>query len=850
MSDTDTQEQEQGKKKLSLRPGKLELKKTIEGGQVRQSFSHGRSKIVAVEVKKKRTFAPGAGGNMREVHDEEAEAVFEPQAPAVEAEAPQSVAVEARQAALEPHLTDHERQVRARVLQDARRAEEERQVRQADDEARRVQEEAEAAARAAEEAANAPPPAVAKESEEAEKPATASPKAAPSAAPAAVGEAPAEDDESEAAVAKRAAGAKVAPRRPTPTRRADEPRRRSGKLTIADALDENERVRSLASVRRAREKQKKKEGPAERIKVLREVILPETITVTELANRMAERASEVTKSLMKMGVMAMPNQAIDADTAELVAQEFGHRVRRVTAADVEIGLRGDADVETDLQPRAPVVTVMGHVDHGKTSLLDAIRQADVVSGEAGGITQHIGAYRVETPNGVITFIDTPGHEAFTAMRQRGARVTDIVILVVAADDGIMPQTVEAIAHAKAAGVPIIVAINKIDKPDANPMRVKTQLLEHELVVESMGGEVQEVEVSATKKINLDKLLEAILLQAEILDLKANPDRAAEGVVIESRIEQGRGPVATVLVQKGTLRQGDVFVAGAESGRVRALINDRGETVKQAGPSEPVEVMGLAGAPAAGDELTVVENESRAREVALFRSQRDLKSRNAVAPRGTLEEMFTAIKAGEIKELPVVLKGDVQGSVEAIIGMLGKLPQNEVRVRILHSGVGGISASDVQLAGASGAVVIGFNVRANKDARDEAARSGVDIRYYSIIYDIGDDIKGMLVGLMKPVIRETFLGNAEVLQVFNITKVGKVAGCRVNEGVVRRGSKVRLLRDNVVIHEGKLSTLKHFKDEVREVRQGSECGMSFENYNDLKERDIIECFDVQEVAPTL
>ncbi len=850
---TDSQEKD-GKKKLSLaRPGKLELKKTIEGGQVRQSFSHGRSKVVAVEVRKKRTFTPGASGAMREVHDEDAEAAFEAATAGAETVAPpEPTQIEVRQqAALEPHLTDHERAQRMKALQDARKSEEERLARVAiEEELARARAEEERLARAANPDLPEAEPATVPGDAEIGKPATA---AATVEAIAAAAKAKSDlealgDDDSEAA---RALRGKAAPRRPVaPVVRRGEPRRRAGKLTITDALEENERVRSLASMRRAREKMKKKELPGERVKVVREVTIPETISVNELANRMAERSIEIVRSLMKMGVIAAPEQSIDADTAELVVAEFGHRAKRVSAADVEIGLRGDTDVEVDLLPRSPVVTVMGHVDHGKTSLLDALRKTDVVSGEAGGITQHIGAYRVETPAGTITFIDTPGHEAFTAMRQRGAKVTDIVILVVAADDGIMPQTIEAIAHAKAAGVPIIVAINKIDKPGANSTRVRTQLLEHELVVESMGGDVQDIEVSATKKMNLDKLLEAILLQAEVMDLKANPNRAAEGVVIESRVEAGRGAVATVLIQRGTLRIGDILVAGAESGRVRTLTNDRGESIKIAGPSEPVEITGLAKSPAAGDEVTAVESEQRAREVAAFRTSRDRNTRHTVGARGTLEEMFTAIKAGETKELPVLVKGDVQGSVEAISQMLLKLPGTEVKVRILHAGVGAVSESDVALAGASGGVIIGFNVRANKQARDEAARSNIDIRYYSVIYDIGDDIKNMVIGLMKPEIRETFLGNAEVLQVFTVSKVGKVAGCRVNEGVVRRGAKVRLLRDNVVIHEGKLSTLKHFKDEVREVRQGSECGMSFENYNDIREGDVIECFDVQEVAPTL
>jgi translation initiation factor IF-2 len=852
MADTETQDKDaaDGKKKLSLsKPSKLTLNKTIEGGQVRQSFSHGRSKTVAVEVRKKRTFAPNAGGAMREVHDEDAEAAFEAATVTAEAAVAEQTPAETRGGTpVEPHLTDHERAQRVRALQDARKADEERVAREEELARERAEEDkrrkAELAARGEEE-------------EKVEAKAPEASASAPSAKPApgaqAVEPAPVADDEDSESDAARAARGKVAPRRPAtpPVARRGEPRRRSGKLTITDALEDNERVRSLASMRRAREKQKKKELPGERIKVLREVTIPETITVNELANRMAERSIDVVRALMKMGVIAAPEQSIDADTAELVVSEFGHKFKRVAESDVEIGLRGETDIDGDMLPRSPVVTVMGHVDHGKTSLLDALRQTDVVSGEAGGITQHIGAYQVKTAaGGVITFIDTPGHEAFTAMRQRGAKVTDIVILVVAADDGIMPQTIEAIAHAKAAQVPIIVAINKIDKPEANPIRVRTQLLEHELVVESMGGDVQEIEVSALKKMNLDKLEEAILLQAEVMDLRANPNRAAEGVVIESRVEQGRGAVATVLVQRGTLKVGDILVAGGESGRVRTLSNDRGENIKTAGPSEPVEITGLNAAPNAGDEVFVVENEARAREVAAFRQSQGQKTRNAISARGTLEEMFTAIKAGETKELPVVIKADVQGSVEAISQMLLKIPGTEVKVRILHAGVGAVNESDVALAGASGGVIIGFNVRANKQARDESTRNKVDIRYYSVIYDIGDDMKNMIVGLMKPEIRETWLGNAEVLQVFTVSKVGKVAGCRVNEGIVRRGSKVRLLRDNVVIHEGKLSTLKHFKDEVREVRQGSECGMSFENYNDIREGDVIECFDVQEVAPTL
>jgi translation initiation factor IF-2 len=612
-------------------------------------------------------------------------------------------------------------------------------------------------------------------------------------------------------------------------------------------------MRSLASVRRARERERMRmhQGEQEQIKVVREVVVPETITVQELANRMAERGADVIKALMRMGVMATINQVIDADTAELVVSEFGHRLRRVSEADVEVGLRGEDDMPEALEPRAPVVTVMGHVDHGKTSLLDALRETDVAGGEAGGITQHIGAYRVRLKSGrQITFIDTPGHQAFTAMRARGANVTDIVVLVVAADDGIMEQTVEAIRHAKAAQVPIIVAINKIDKPEAKPDRVRQELLQHEIVVENLGGEVLDVEVSATKRTNLDRLEEAILLQAELLDLKANPNRPAEGVVLEAKLERGRGAVATVLIQRGTLHVGDIFVAGSEWGRVRALVDDRGGAQKEAGPSTPIEVLGLNGTPFAGDDFVVAENESRARDIADFRQRRRRTAQAAQGGRGTLEQMFSQIAAGVAKELPIVVKSDVQGSLEAIVGSLEKLSTGEVSVRVLHAAVGGVNESDVILAKASEAVIVGFNVRANPQARDLARRDGVEIRYYSIIYDVIDDIRKTLSGLLAPTLRERFLGNASIRDVFNITKVGKVAGCMVTEGTVRRGAKVRLLRDNVVIHEGALKTLKRFKDEVREVREGFECGMAFENYQDVQAGDVVECFEVEEVARAL
>jgi translation initiation factor IF-2 len=623
-------------------------------------------------------------------------------------------------------------------------------------------------------------------------------------------------------------------------------------MTIVQALDDvdEERIRSLASVRRAREKEKQRAQAlrTEGLKVIRDVVIPETITVQELANRMAERGGDVIKALMKMGVMATINQPIDADTAELIATEFGHRVRRVSAADIEIGLDGQDDAVETLQPRAPVVTVMGHVDHGKTSLLDAMRQTDVVAHEAGGITQHIGAYQVVRPSGQrITFIDTPGHAAFTEMRARGANVTDIVILVVAADDGVMQQTVEAIQHAKAAKVPIIVAVNKIDKPDAKPQRIRQELLQYGIVPEELGGEVQTVEVSAKEKTNLDKLEEAILLQAEILELKANPDRPASGTVIEARLERGRGAVATLLVQRGTIRVGDTFVAGTEWGRVRALITDRGENVDVAGPSSPIEVLGLQGTPLPGEQFVVVENENRARQITEFRRQKQREAQAKISARGTLEQMFSKISAGESKELPIVVKSDVQGSLEAITGSLTKLSNDEVAVRVLHAAVGGINESDVTLARASNAMIIGFNVRANPQAREMARRDGVDIRYYSIIYNVIDDISAALKGMLAPTLRERFLGYAQVREVFNISKVGKVAGCMITEGVVKRGAKVRLLRDDVVIHEGALKTLKRFKDEVREVKEGYECGMAFENYENIEAGDMIECFEMEHVA---
>jgi translation initiation factor IF-2 len=583
------------------------------------------------------------------------------------------------------------------------------------------------------------------------------------------------------------------------------------------------------------------------------VVIPETITIQELANRMSERAVDVIRMLMKQGHMATINDVIDADTAQLIAEELGHTVKRVAESDVEEGLFDTADDPASLAPRAPIVTIMGHVDHGKTSLLDAIRSANVVSGEAGGITQHIGAYQVDSPShGKITFIDTPGHAAFTAMRARGAKVTDIVVLVVAADDGVMPQTVEAIQHAKAAKVPIIVAINKIDKPEAKPERVRSELLQHEIQVESLGGDVLDVEVSAVKKLNLDRLLETIGLQAEILDLKANPERPAEGTVIEAKLDRGRGPVATVLVQRGTLRVGDIIVAGAEWGRVRALVSDTGASVPLAGPSVPVEVLGFSGTPDAGDRLAVVENEARAREVTAYRERqkRDKQAARATGMRGSLEQMMAQAKTAGRKEFPLVVKADVQGSIEAIIGALDKIGNEEVGARVILSGVGGITESDVRLAESASAAIIGFNVRAHKEAREEAEQAGIEIRYYNIIYNLVDDVKAAMSGLLTPERRETMLGNAQILEVFNVSKVGKVAGCRVTDGNVERGANVRLIRDNVVVHEGKLSQLKRFKDDAKEVTAGQECGMAFENYQDMRVGDVIECYRVETVQRSL
>ena len=842
MSDTDE----------TKRPAKtLSLKKT-ETSTVKQSFSHGRTKAVVVE--KKRSAAPPVAA--KPAAKQAAPAAEKPAAPAA-AKAPVPAAAAPRGVVLR-QLSDEEKARRATAIAEARVSDTEAR-RQAEQEAeRRAREEEQLKAehlaaekrKAEEEARKAADELAKKRAEqeaarrlEAAKPGEVAPNEAPRRR--------LENEEEEESASKKIGGKLVPAKAPAPKKAEGE--RRRGKLTVTRALsDDDERVRSVASYKRHLQRvnkghQQQPAGPAGP----RDIIVPETITVADLANRMARRTVDVIKVLMKNGMMATPNDIIDADTAELVASEYGHVVKRVAESDVLEGLTGEKDADTTLVARPPVVTVMGHVDHGKTSLLDALRKTDVVSGEAGGITQHIGAYQVNLKGGQkITFLDTPGHAAFTQMRARGAKVTDLIILVVAADDGVMPQTVEAIAHAKAAGVPMIVAVNKIDKGDANPTRVKTELLQHEIQVEDMGGEVQVVEVSATKGMGLDKLEEAILLQAEILDLKANPDRAAEGAVVEAKLDKGRGPVATVLVQRGTLKVGDIVVAGAEWGRVRLLANERGESVKSAGPSTPIEVLGLSAAPEAGDEMVVVENEARAREVAEYRARKRREQRQASSSRQTLDQLLQTREAGEKRLLPLVLKTDVQGSSEAIQGSLAKLATNEVGAQILQSGVGGITESDVILAHASGAAVIGFNVRANNQARDRAKRDGVEIRYYNIIYNLVDDVKAALSGMLTPETREKFLGNAEILEVFNISKVGKVAGCKVTEGVMRRGSKVRLIRDNVVIHEGDLSTLKRFKDEVKEVQSGQECGMAFTNYQDMQKGDVIECFDVETIQRTL
>jgi translation initiation factor IF-2 len=858
---------------LTVAPTKtLTLKRPVEAGTVRQSFSHGRTKTVVVEKVKRRALGPG------EAPREAAPTPPTPvQPPPIQerqhSEIPQRPTTAARPAAgvVLRSLTEEEREARNRALSGAReREEEERRIALAEAQAREQRESREREERAAaaerkrEEEARRAHEAEAKRRSEQEAKRRLEPGAPPlpPASPAArkplgvftgpaasARQQPIEEEETKRVIRRPGMAPKVV--LPRPTRTGEQKSR--GRLTVASATgEEDERTRSVAAFRR-RQQRLKGHLVEQKEKLSREVILPETITIQELASRMSERGVDVIKLLMKQGQMAKITDVIDADTAEIIAEELGHTVRRVAESDVEEGLFDRPDADANLLPRPPVVTIMGHVDHGKTSLLDAIRHANVVSSEAGGITQHIGAYQIVAPNGTpITFIDTPGHAAFTAMRARGAKVTDIVVLVVAADDGVMPQTAEAIAHARAAGVPIIVAINKIDKPDAKPERVRTELLQYEVQVESLGGETLEVEVSATQGTNLEKLLDLIALQAEVLDLKADPTRPAEGTVIEARLDRGRGPVATVLVQRGTLHVGDVIVGGSQWGHVRALIDDKGIVRNEAGPSTPVEVLGFSGSPEAGDRVAVVDSEARAREITEYRERqkRDKAAARGGVARGSLADMMSQLKTVGRKEFPLVIKGDVQGSVEAIVATLEKLNTEEVAARVIHAGVGGITESDITLAEASNAVVLGFNVRAHKEARALAEQSGIEIRYYNIIYNLVDDVKAAMSGLLPPTLREEMLGNAQILEVFSISKVGKVAGCRVTDGVVQRGANVRLIRDNVVVHEGTLSTLKRFKDEVKEVVAGQECGMAFENYQDMRVGDVIECYNVQEIKRTL
>nr|WP_149139867.1 translation initiation factor IF-2 [Gemmobacter caeruleus] len=872
MSDTD------GKKPLGLGGGAGK-----RPGQVKQSFSHGRTNTVVVETKRKRVVVPkpgapgaaaGAGGaphlgdpSKRPAGISDAE--MERRLAALKA-AKAREAEDAARRADEERQREEERQRRREEIEAREREDREREAAiraKIEEEERQARAEAEAkvaaaAQRKADILGTKSRAQVQREQEEARAAAEA---AKPAAKPRDAAAAPAEEDRTAAAKTGGAAPATPVQRkvdREREERERDrnakakgEDGRRAGKLTLNAALDgEGGRTRSLASMKRKQEKARNKAmGFGQKAeKQARDVQLPETIVVSELANRMAERAADVVKALMKMGMMVNMNQTIDADTAEIIIEDFGHRAVRVSDADVEQVIDTVEDKAEDLQSRPPIVTIMGHVDHGKTSLLDAIRNANVVSGEAGGITQHIGAYQVRTPGGaLVSFLDTPGHAAFTSMRARGAQVTDIVVLVVAADDAVMPQTIEAINHAKAANVPMIVAINKCDKPDANPQKVRTDLLQHEVVVEQMSGEVQDVEVSAKTGKGLPELLEAIALQAEILELKANPNRPAMGAVIEAKLDVGRGPVATVLVQNGTLKRGDIFVVGEKWGKVRALINDKGETVTEAGPSVPVEVLGLNGTPEAGDVLNVVSTEAQAREIADYREQAAKDKRAAAGAATTLEQLMAKAKAdADVSELPVLVKADVQGSAEAIVQALEKVGNDEVRVRVLHYGVGAITDSDVGLAEASRAPIIGFNVRANATARNSAQQKGVEIRYYSIIYDLIDDIKAAASGLLKAEVRENFIGYAKIQEVFRITGVGNVAGCLVTEGVARRSAGVRLLRDNVVIHEGTLKTLKRFKDEVKEVQSGQECGMAFERYEDIRAGDVIEIFEREEVERKL
>lgn len=809
-------------------------------GQVRQSFSHGRSKAVVVETKRKRVVVPKPNVFTSKTNN--------PQKKSTPSKTPGGI-------------SEVELERRKKALVAARQREELDKIKRDADEKSREQERAEKRAdlesKEKEETERKEKEKEKVEEEQRAIAAVVEAKKVVEELPTITTKAP-EDSTRPAAKTSRKTPDRDELRKqqsPRTPKGGDTDRRRSGKLTLTQALsDGGGRQRSMAAMKRKQEREKRKllDSNQEREKVVRDVQVPETIVVQELANRMAERVSDVVKSLMTNGMMVTQNQSIDADTAELIVQEFGHKIVRVSDADVEDVIVAIKDDPASLESRAPVITVMGHVDHGKTSLLDVIRKANVVSGEAGGITQHIGAYQVTTDDGkLFTFLDTPGHAAFTSMRSRGAQVTDIVILVVAADDSVMPQTIEAINHSKAANVPMIVAINKCDKPAGDPDKVRTELLQHEVIVEKMSGDVLDVEVSAETGAGIDTLLEYISLQSDLLELKANPNRAAEGAVIEAKLDVGRGPIATVLIQKGTLNQGDIFVVGEQWGRVRALINDQNDRVKQAGPSVPVEVLGLNGTPEAGDVLNVVSTEAQAREIADYRAQVSKDKKSALGSGTSLEQLLANAKADQnLKELPILVKSDVQGSAEAIVQAMEKIGNEEVKVRVLHSGVGAITESDVTLAEASKAPIMGFNVRANAPARQSANQKGVELRYYSVIYDLVDDIKSAASGLLSAEVRETFIGYAKILEVFKVTGVGKVAGCQITEGLARRSSGVRLLRDDVVIHEGTLKTLKRFKDEVNEVNLGQECGMAFENYEDIRADDVIEVFERQEIERNL
>ena len=815
-------------------------------GNVKQSFSHGRTKNVVVETKRKRIVVPKPGmakptvGGSNKVGSS---------APSKRPAGITDVEMERRLKALKiAKAREVEDAAKRKAVDDERAADRARRKAEIEAKDREEKEREERVKAKAEDEERKRVEAAAAETRA--KAASAAPATA--AAPTAAADAPRGAGKPSAAPRKADHDARDRQNKGGKTRNDG---RRSGKLTLNQALSgDRGRQRSMAATKRKQERARLKAlgGVVEHEKVIRDVQVPEAIVVSELAVRMAERVADVVKSLMNMGMMVTQNQSIDADTAELIVEEFGHKIQRVSDADVEDVIHAVEDKDEDLKPRPPVITVMGHVDHGKTSLLDAIRKTKVVSGEAGGITQHIGAYQVQTDDGpLMTFLDTPGHAAFTSMRSRGAQVTDIVILVVAADDAVMPQTIEAIAHAKAAGVPMIVAINKIDRPNANPDKVRTDLLQHEVIVEKMSGEVLDVEVSAINGTGLDILLENIGLQAELLDLTANPDRAASGAVIEAKLDVGRGPVATVLVQNGTLRRGDIFVVGEQYGRVRALLNDKGDRIEEAGPSTPVEVLGLNGTPEAGDVLNVVDTEAQAREIAEFRAHAAKEKRAMLGSATTLEQLMEKAKVDEnVSEMPILVKADVQGSAEAIVQAMAKIGNDEVRVRVLHSGVGAITESDIALAEASGAPVFGFNVRANAAARNTANQKGIEIRYYSVIYDLVDDVKAAASGLLSAEIRENFIGYAKIQEVFKVTGIGKVAGCLVTEGIARRSAGVRLLRDNVVIHEGMLKTLKRFKDEVSEVQSGQECGMAFEKYDDIRADDVIEIFEREEIERTL